>query len=121
MKAIVFFLVILVGVKLGYQELLYRSATSDIIVTAYRERAVTACQRDAKAFPIAAGIAWNRSDNARLVIGKSGLDVYFWQVDSALWNARYRNPYLFLAGDEKGSRIYCEFDIVNGSAAVYRM
>lgn len=122
MKAIFWFLAILVAAKLGYQELMYRSATGEIIATAYRERAINACQRDAKAFPLASGIAWEKTANIKVVIGKGGLDVYLWQVDSALWNARYKNPYLFLTpAAGSGPRVYCEFDIVNGSAAIYRM
>lgn len=121
MRALVFFLVLLAAAKVGYHEYMYRASTSEVIVAAYRERAVAACQRDTKDASIASASAWMKPETVKLVIGKGNLDVYPWQVDHALWNARYRNPYLFLTGREKGQRVYCEFDIVNGAAAVFRM
>lgn len=120
MKPIVFILVLLACAKIGYHEVMFRSSTNEVIVTAYRERAVSACQRDPKGLALVQPTAWANSDNVRLRIGKGGLGVYIWQVDHALWNARFKNPYLFLsAGDKPG--IYCEFDIVHGQASVFRM
>lgn len=121
MRALVVFLVLLAIVKVGYHEHMYRTSTSEVIVAAYRERAVSACQRDVQGQAIASTAAWTKPEAVKLVIGKGNLDVYPWQVDHALWNARFRNPYLFLTGREKGQRIYCEFDIVNGAASVFRM
>ncbi len=121
MRALVFFLVLLAILKVGYHEFMFRSATNDVIVTAYRERAINACQRDAKGQSLANSVTWSKPESVKLVIGKSNLDVYVWQVDHALWNARFKNPYLFLAGSDKGARIYCEFDIVHGAANVFRM
>lgn len=121
MKAIVVFLVLLAAAKIGYHEYMFRIATNEIIVAAYRERAITACQRDTKAQTPTDGANWSRPQSVRLVIGKSNVDVQIWQVDHTLWNARFKNPYLFLAGNERGSRLYCEFDIVNGAASIFRM
>ncbi len=55
------------------------------------------------------------------VIGKSGLDVNLWQVDNALWSARYRNPYLLLTAGQYSGTIYCEYDILNAAASVHRL
>jgi hypothetical protein len=121
MKAVVFLLALLAALKIGYQEYMLRVATTEIIVSAYRERAVNACQRDGQNPRIAPGIAWAKSDSVKLVIGKSNLDVYFWQVDHELWNARFKNPYLFLVAGDRSSKVYCEFDIVHGAATIYRM
>ncbi len=122
MKAIVFFLALLAVAKIGYQEYLYRTATNDVIINAYRNRAVNACRKDAAAQRLATSIAtWSRPTSMKLVIGKANLDVYFWQINSKLWNARYRNPYLFLSIDQNPASVFCEFDIVHGSASVYRM
>lgn len=120
MKAVVVLLALLAALKIGYQEYLFRAATNEVIVAAYRDRAVAACQRDAKT-QAAGTLQWARTNDVKLVIGKSNLDVYFWQVDHALWNARFKNPYLFLAAGERPARIYCEFDIVHGAASVFRM
>ena len=48
MKAVVILLALLAAAKLGYQEYLFRSATRDAIIGAYREHAVQACQKDAR-------------------------------------------------------------------------
>ena len=56
-----------------------------------------------------------------LVIGKSNLDVRFWQINHKMWNARFRNPYLFLVANRDSRNIFCEYDIVHGVASVYRM
>ncbi len=55
------------------------------------------------------------------MIGKGSLDVGLWQVDNALWTARYKNPYLFFTLQGRPQKVFCEFDIVQGSASVYRM
>ena len=47
MKAIVILLALLASAKLGYQEYLFRGATRDALIGAYREHAVQACQKDA--------------------------------------------------------------------------
>ena len=56
----------------------------------------------------------------RVVIGKSDLDVWFWQVDDLMWSARYRNPYLYLNTADRLSSVQCEYDIVHGIATVFR-
>ncbi len=122
MRAVVFLLALLAAVKIGYQEYLFRTSARDVIVSAYRERAVDACQKDPKSATLGiAAPAWERPASVSLVIGKSNLDVQFWQVDHAMWNARYRNPYLFLVAGSKGANVFCEYDIVHGAASVYRM
>jgi hypothetical protein len=121
MRALVFFLTLLAVAKVGYHEWMYRQATNDVIVSAYRDRAIAACQKDAKGQALATANSWTRPASVSLVIGKSNLNVYFWQVDHAMWSARFKNPYLFVkAGDRSGS-VYCEFDIVHGAATVFRM
>ncbi|MFM9938346.1 MAG: hypothetical protein ACKVP7_02470 [Hyphomicrobiaceae bacterium] len=121
MRAIVLLLMLLAGAKVGYNEYLFRTATNDVIISAYRERAIAACQRDAKGQTAVTAGAWAKPQSIKLVIGKGNLDVYFWQVDHALWNARFKNPYLFVTATDKPNRIYCEFDIVHGAASVFRM
>ena len=120
MKALVFFLVLLAGLKVGYHEYMFRTATNEVIISAYRDRAISACQRDAKGQALAPAAAWAKSQSVRLIIGKQNLDVYVWQVDHTMWSARFRNPYLFLAAGDK-PKVFCEFDIVHGAASVFRM
>src|ERR1700752_3701000 len=102
MRAIVILLALLAAAKLGYQEYLFRSATRDAIIGAYKEHAAQACQNDARSHGFGLGPqAWANPKAIRLVIGKSSLDVYPWQTDHAQWNARYRNPYLFLTASQR--------------------
>lgn len=122
MRSFVIFLGLLAVVKLGVQEHLFRSGTRDVIVSAYRDRAAAACQKDVRSTTSGAGAqVWSRPAEIKLVIGKSDIDVHFWEMDNALWSARYRNPYLFLYASDRPGSIYCEYDVVRGVAAVHRM
>lgn len=122
MRAFVIILGLLAAAKIGFSEQLFRSGTKDVIVNAYRDRAIVACQKDPRGPALAAAPqAWSRPAEVRLVIGKSDLDVWLWQTDHVLWNARYRDPYLYLISSERPAHVYCEYDVVRGIAAVHRM
>jgi hypothetical protein len=126
MRAVAIFLVLLAAGKFGYQEYLFRAATRDAIIGAYREHAVEACRNDTGSRSLGLGPqAWANPRDVKLMIGKTSLDVYLWQTDHAQWNARYRNPYLLLtASQTPGQRadgVRCEYDIVNAAAAISRM
>jgi len=122
MKAIAIVLALLAAAKIGYQEYLFRAAARDAIVGAYKEHAVQACQSEPASRSLGmTGQAWANARSVRLVIGKSSIDVYPWQVDNALWNARYRNPYLFLTASQRSGTVHCEYDILNAAAVVTRM
>jgi hypothetical protein len=122
MKAIVILLALRAAAKLGYQEYLFRGATRDALIGAYREHAVQACQKDARSQTLGVGPqAWSNPKAIRLVIGKSSIDVYPWQVDDPLWNARYRNPYLLLTASQRSATVACEYDIVNAAASLSRL
>ena len=121
MKAAVIILGLLAATKVGTQEYLYRSGTNDVLINAYRERAMAACQKDPRNYGLVANAnVWAKPAEVRIAIGKSDLDVWFWQVDNALWSARYRNPYLYLSSADRLSNVSCEYDIVHGIATVFR-
>jgi hypothetical protein len=122
MKTVVFLLALLAAAKVGYHEYLFRVSTSDALIGAYKVHAVQACQNDVASQTLGLGTqAWANASSIRVVIGKSSLAVYPWQVDHAHWNARYRNPYLFLTANQRTSTVGCEYDIVNAAAFVSRM
>ena len=122
MRLVVIFLALLAAAKLGHQEYLFRTGTRDAIIGAYREHAVQACQRDARSSGLGLSPqAWASPRSVKLVIGKSSLDVYPWQTNHAMWNARYRNPYLLLTVSQGSSAVRCEYDITSAAAAVSRM
>jgi hypothetical protein len=121
MRILVFVLVLLALGKIGMQQYLVDQAKSEVIIAAYRDRAVGACTEAAtrKRFPFSP--LWARATSVRLVIGRANLDVPLWQVDNALWQARYKNPYLLVTMSENPRKIFCEFDIVQGSASVAKL
>jgi hypothetical protein len=122
MRALVFILALLAAAKFGAQEYMFHNAATDVIVTAYKARAIDACQKDPKA--IAFGLnngAWMAPSALRLVIGKASLDVYPWQFDHGAWNARYRNPYLFVTVAQSNMRAVCEYDIVQNATTVQKL
>jgi hypothetical protein len=122
MRVLVFIAALLALLKLGYQEYLFRVSTRDVIVATYQERALANCQKQAKTQGIAGMLSnWTKPSSVSLVIGKSSIDVYVWEINNAMWNARYRNPYLHIVADERSSSVYCEYDILNGSAVVQRL
>lgn len=125
MKAVILILGLLAAAKIGMSEYLFRTATRDVIVAAYKDRAIDACRRDAARdakTAAAAGSVWSKPGDIRLVIGKSELDVYPWQVDHHLWLARFRNPYLLLTtAPGGGAALVCEYDVVHNAALIHRM
>ena len=115
-------LALLAAAKLGYQEYLFRGATRDALIGAYKEHAVQACQKDARTQTLGLGQqGWSIPKTIRLVIGKGSIDVYPWQVDDPMWNARYRNPYLLLTANQRTATVSCEYDITNAAASISRM
>jgi hypothetical protein len=121
MKAVVLLLGLLAAGKIATQDYLYRSGTREVLISTYRDRAISACQKDPRNQGLVANVnAWSRPGDIKVVIGKGDLDVWFWQIDNALWNARYRNPYLLLATGDRMSNVSCEYDIVHGIASVSR-
>ena len=108
-----------------YDEYLFRAATHDVIVETFRATAAEACHSNAMTQKIEASeSSWRHRSNPaslKLVIGKSNLDVYFWQIDSAMWNAKYKNPYMLIVADKDPSYILCEYDILHRRASVHRM
>ncbi|MGE3065280.1 MAG: hypothetical protein AB7K67_06820 [Hyphomicrobiaceae bacterium] len=114
MRGIVVFLAILAAIKVGHQEYMFRTGTKEAIIAAYRERAIEACRKDA-----ADPQSWTTPNSISVAIGRSDLDVRFWQVDNELWNARYRNPYLFLTAGPVNGAAFCEYDVLNGSASIH--
>lgn len=122
MRAIVYLLALAAAVKIGSAEYLFRTSAREVIVAAYRERAIQACQRDTRAALDggASTASWTKPSDVRLSIGKSDLDVHLWQVDHHLWNARYRNPYLVLTVAGKSASLVCEYDVVHNATVITR-
>ena len=122
MKAIVILLALLAAAKLGYQEYLFRAPARRPRRRLQGARDAAGRRRIARTQTLGMGAqAWANPKAIRLVIGKSSIDVYPWQVDDPMWNARYRNPYLLLTTSQRTATVSCEYDITNAAASVSRM
>ena len=120
MKMLIALLMSLAAAKVGWQEYLAHSAKSEIIIAAYRDRAISACDRDSRG-RIGAGGIWEEPRTAKLLIGKPSLEVQLWQLNHPAWQARFKNPYLVLSAGDGLGRLSCEFDIVHGTTVIGRL
>jgi hypothetical protein len=121
MRFVVFILILLAGLKVWTQDRTYRSAMSEALVTAYRERAIEICRRQtAKQAHVASSTVaslWNASSNAEVTLGDSAIDVAIWDTQNPLWPQRFRNPHLILTGaGEPGA--HCAYDLHAGIATL---
>lgn len=124
LKACVLVLALAATTKVGIKEYLFHTSSSEVIAAAYRDRAADACRLNARAGDFGLNVANSFTDDAfsSVIIGKPDLDVYLWQTDHPKWDARYRNPYLQLATQNRAGSgtIVCEYDIVNARTSLRR-
>lgn len=121
MRAILIVLALLVAAKIWTQDRMYREATGEALLAAYKLHAVSACaarpQTDARGMPIAVGsVDWKSAETAEVLMGNPNLTVPLWQVDHPSWNARYKNPIVRLTVGDRFSRLACDYDVMAGSA-----
>lgn len=116
MRALVIMLALLAGVKVWTQERLYRQGAEDALLRAYRDRAVAACQSEQPVRANASSPLWTRPASVKLVIGRKVADVNIWELDHALWPARYKHPHVVLTAGERAPRPVCEYDVIEGRA-----
>lgn len=117
MRALVVILAILAGAKVWTQDHLYRQGAEDALIRAYRDRAIEACQKDSQK---AARPMWARPASVKLVIGRSEMDVNIWELDNALWPARFQHPHVVLTAGDRAPYSVCEYDVVEGVAVLSR-
>jgi hypothetical protein len=111
MRFIAVILILLAGGKVGYQEYLYRASTSEVMVTAFKEQAVAACQRDATAAGLADRAAWANPAQVWFGVGNPRAEVSVWQIDHARWSERYRTPFLFVSPGHARTSAVCAYDL----------
>jgi hypothetical protein len=116
MRALVIVLAVLAGAKILAQERLYREGAEDALIRAYRERAMAACQSQQPPRASAAAPLWTRPASVALVIGRKSAAVNLWEVDNALWPARFKHPHVVLTAKDGVPRPVCEYDVVEGRA-----
>ena len=121
-RVIVIGLALMAAGKLASHAYLYRAATHDIIVSTYRDQAIRACARNGLQGPMRVPPqTWSASSQVSLAIGKRDIDVYLWQINHRLWEARFKNPYLVVTADLETAHIYCEYDVRRGFALVQQL
>ena len=122
MRALVLALALLAALKIWVQDSVYRSATEDALVAAYRARAADACARispSASRTPGTQGLVdWSREAEPRLTVGNPAVRVRVWELDHELWDARFRQPYLILSAGRAG--LSCAYDILADTAEIAR-
>lgn len=127
MRSIVIALALLAGAKIWTHEHIYRSATEEALIRAYRTKAIESCQRATRADqPItptetarhALMQAWVKPDKLSLVIGNPNVEVNIWDVDHAAWAMRYRYPYVQLDAGAPAPFARCSYDVILDRASV---
>jgi hypothetical protein len=121
MKYIVAALALLAILKIYAQDQIYRSATADALISAYRDRAIAACQKyDAKIGAGSAADAWSHPSSIALQIGRDDLGVNVWEISDARWDAAYKQPYLVLSASGPSSPVTCTYEVKVDVASVKR-
>jgi hypothetical protein len=110
-RVIAVILILLAGAKIGYQEYLYRTSTAEVMVAAFKDQAVAACQRDATAAGLADRAAWANPGQVWFGVGNPSADVSVWQIDHARWGERYRTPFLFVSPGTGRNTAVCAYDL----------
>ena len=121
MRTLTVLLAALVAAKLLTHQYLYREATQDLIVRAYRDAAVVTCATAAiSRTEQLDAIAWRQAQDIDLEIGRRDhkASVYLWDVEHPHWSQRYRDPVLRLVSGRARDGAVCEFDILRGTAVV---
>ncbi len=124
MRALVIVLAVLAAAKILAQERLYREGAEDALIRAYRERAMAACQSQeaSRAQSVSAtSPLWTRPASIGLVIGRKSAPVNLWEVDNALWPARFRHPHVVLTARRDAGAPVCEYDVIEGRAYLTRL
>lgn len=117
MRLLVIAIALLAGLKVWTQDRLYRTAVSETVVAAYRERAAQTCHLSASRAQRSAQNPWAALNAAEVVIGDHKANVTMWDFDNPMWNVRFRHPHLVLTAKGAPGRA-CVYDLVFGMATV---
>ncbi len=115
MRLLVIALAVLAGFKVWTQDRIVRTMMGEAIVQAYRARAEQSCQKQAESSGKRPAIPF--SETADIVIGNPHLNVAIWDVESPLWDMRFRHPHIMLTSSRDG-RLSCAYDVKIGVASL---
>ncbi len=125
MRALVVALALLAGLKIWTHQTLFRAASEQALLKAYKTGAVKACQHaTARQRRVYAGSAvpvdWSQHRLAKVVIGNKDLDVALWQLEHKQWDARFKTPYIHLKSNTAPQSVVCVYDILAGTVTRLR-
>ncbi|MFM7083741.1 MAG: hypothetical protein ACKOW3_01875 [Hyphomicrobium sp.] len=123
MRALLLILFILAIGKVWLKGELYKKATEEAMLSAYRIRAEIGCndrpQTDPRGIPMTVGkIDWRKASNAEIIIGNHRVNVHIWEIKNPLWKTRYQAPFLKLTLRDQQILLYCYYDIMNSSSEI---
>lgn len=120
MKFAMLVLLLLAGAKVWTHEQIYRSATEDALLEAYRAQAIATCRaataQEGTADRRQIAAAFAKPARAHLQIGNPDVSVAVWDVDHAAWAMRYTYPYVVL--ETAGNTARCTYDVKLGRARI---
>ncbi|MBU2581877.1 MAG: hypothetical protein KJ622_09185 [Alphaproteobacteria bacterium] len=119
MRSIVVLLAALALVKIYTQDQIYRSATSQALIDAYRTKAISACRHDVG--NLLGETQWDEPAAIDVEIGRNDLGIGVWDANHPLWEAAFLRPYLVLSPAGDASRLKCTYDIPADAADVARL
>lgn len=112
MRIVVIVFAILAGIKVWTQDKLVRTALGDALIQAYREKAVSACRK----LPVKPALVFG--DETTVSVGNGDIEVAFWDVNSPLWQVRFRHPHIMLRAVGPDGLQSCAYDVVAGLATI---
>lgn len=114
LRIIVILVAGLAGLKVWAQDRYYRTIMHEALISAYQERAAATCLKEALKTQRGKSVqAWSGPE---IVIGNRHANVALWDIDSPLWDVRYRHPNLVLKTGTGGD-VRCSYDLTAGLAA----
>lgn len=121
MRSAVLILALLAIGKYGYQEYMYRTATAELIIKAYGEQAMLACQVDALARNLSESyVNWTKPASISLAIGRREPAISVWDFTNPQWTAEYGHPTLLIIARREPFEIACSYDILDRRTEVWR-
>ncbi len=122
MRALILALALLAAGKIWFQDSIYRAATEEALVAAYRTRAAEACAKSASVMPPGPNqekaVDWSAEAEPHVVVGNPAVPVRVWQLEHEQWNARFRQPYLILSVER--ASLSCAYDLLSQTAEITR-
>ncbi len=115
MRLLVIALALLAGFKVWTQDRVVRSMMGEAIVQAYRTRAEQSCQKQAESSGRRPATPFG--ETADIVIGNPNLNVAIWDVNSPLWDMRFRHPHIMLTSS-RDQNLHCAYDVKIGVATL---